>query len=271
MGAELDKINYGKDKEKMKRFLTFIICSMILCTLTACGAESGQENSVQDNLAANTQESTKTEEMGTGISSEITTETDTGVAENLTEPDGGQKTLVVYFSVPETTKPDNMNAEEEYSTVVINGEVLGNTQYVAYVIQENTNADLFRIEPVTPYPMNHAELEEIATQEKRENAYPEISAQVDSMEQYDTVFIGYPNWYSDMPRILYSFFNDYDLSGKTVIPFVTSGGSGFSNTISTIEELEPEADVITDGFSVSRNTVQDAENDIIEWLKKIGY
>lgn len=82
---------------------------------------------------------------------------------------------------------------------------------------------------------------------------------------------GYPNWYSDMPRILYSFFNDYDLSGKTVIPFVTSGGSGFSNTISTIEELEPEADVITDGFSVSRNTVQDAENDIIEWLKKIGY
>lgn len=252
MGAELDKINYGKDKEKMKRFLTFIICSMILCTLTACGAESGQENSVQDNLAANTQESTKTEEMGTGISSEITTETDTGVAENLTEP-------------------DNMNAEEEYSTVVINGEVLGNTQYVAYVIQENTNADLFRIEPVTPYPMNHAELEEIATQEKRENAYPEISAQVDSMEQYDTVFIGYPNWYSDMPRILYSFFNDYDLSGKTVIPFVTSGGSGFSNTISTIEELEPEADVITDGFSVSRNTVQDAENDIIEWLKKIGY
>lgn len=81
----------------------------------------------------------------------------------------------------------------------------------------------------------------------------------------------YPNWYSDMPRILYSFFNDYDLSGKTVIPFVTSGGSGFSNTISTIEELEPEADVITDGFSVSRNTVQDAENDIIEWLKKLGY
>ena len=74
-----------------------------------------------------------------------------------------------------------------------------------------------------------------------------------------------------MPRILYSFFNDYDLSGKTVIPFVTSGGSGFSNTISTIEELEPEADVITDGFSVSRNTVQDAENDIIEWLKKLGY
>ena len=65
----------------------------------------------------------------------------------------------MYFSVPETTNADNMSAEEEYSTVVIDGEVLGNTQYVAHVVQENTGADIFRIEPVTPYPMDHAKLE----------------------------------------------------------------------------------------------------------------
>lgn len=179
--------------------------------------------------------------------------------------------LVVYFFMPETTNPDNMNAEEEYSTVVIDGEVLGNTQYVAYVIQENTGADIFRIEPVTPYPMDHAELEEVATEEKRNDAMPEISAEVENIEQYDTIFLGYPNWYADMPRIIYSFLDQYDLSDKTIIPFVTSGGSGFSNTISTIADLEPDANVVTDGLSISRTVVQDAEPDIIQWVEGLGY
>lgn len=73
-----------------------------------------------------------------------------------------------------------------------------------------------------------------------------------------------------MPRIIYSFLDQYDLSGKTIVPFVTSGGSGFSNTISTIADLEPDANVITDGLSISRNVVQDAEADIIEWVEGLG-
>lgn len=89
---------------------------------------------------------------------------------------------------------------------------------------------------------------------------------VENLEQYDTIYLGYPNWYADMPRIIYSFLEQYDFSGKTIVPFVTSGGSGFSNTIRTIAELEPDANVITDGFSVSRNTVADAKQDIIDWL-----
>lgn len=177
----------------------------------------------------------------------------------------------MYFSVPETTNPDNMNSEEEYSTVVINGEVLGNTQYVAYVIQQNTEADIFRIEPTTPYPMNHAELESVASQEKKDNSLPEISDKVQNINQYDTVFLGYPNWYADMPRIIYSFLEQYDLSEKTIVPFVTSGGSGFSNTIKTISDLEPNATVIKDGFSANRNSVADAETDIIDWLNSLGY
>lgn len=81
----------------------------------------------------------------------------------------------------------------------------------------------------------------------------------------------YPNWYADMPRIIYSFLDQYDLSGKTIVPFVTSGGSGFSNTISTIADLEPDAEVITDGLSISRNVVQDAEEDIVQWVEDLGY
>ncbi len=82
---------------------------------------------------------------------------------------------------------------------------------------------------------------------------------------------GHAIWYADMPRIIYSFLNQYDLSDKTIVPFVTSGGSGFSNTISTIADLEPDANVVTDGFSISRTVVQDAEPDIIKWVEGLGF
>lgn len=242
-----------------KRIFSLILGVFMVMGLSACGSTQEPDSSeVQTPAPVQTEEST---EATAGETSE----------DAVSEQTGDGKSLVVYFSMPETTNPDNMNAEEEYSTVVIDGEVLGNTQYVAYVIQENTGADIFRIEPVTPYPMNHAELEEVATEEKRNNAMPEIAAQVENIEQYETIFFGYPNWYADMPRIIYSFLEQYDLSGKTIIPFVTSGGSGFSNTISTIANLEPDANVETDGFSISRTAVQDAEQEIIQWVNDLGY
>lgn len=181
------------------------------------------------------------------------------------------KTLVVYFSVPETDKSDNMTQEEDNSVVVIDGEVLGNTQYVADVIKDNTGADLFRIEPKTPYTTNHSELVDLAKEEQNSNARPEIKDSIKNFEQYDTVFVGYPNWWGDMPMILYTFFDTYDFSGKTIIPFNTHGGSGFSDTINTIKELEPDANVNDDGYTVSRNDVQEAEPEIIVWLGDLGY
>lgn len=250
-----------------KRIFTLMLSAFFVLSLAACGNK--QEEKPAGNTESEPAASAQPEES---VELEKTAESEEGKSSEGTEnPQAGDgKTLVVYFSMPETTTPDNMNAEEEYSTVVIDGEVLGNTQYVAYVIQENTGAVIFRIEPVTPYPMNHAELEEVATEEKRNDAMPEIAAEVENIEQYDTIFLGYPNWYADMPRIIYSFLDQYDLSGKTIVPFVTSGGSGFSNTISTIADLEPDANVITDGLSISRNVVQDAKADIIEWVEGLG-
>ena len=140
------------------------------------------------------------------------------------------KALVVYFSVP-----DN----QDNSYVEINGERLGNTQYMAYVIQENTGADIFRILPKNPYPTDHDALLEVAQEEIRTNARPEIEGTIEDFDSYDVVFVGYPNWDADMPYILYTFFESYDFAGKTIIPFNTHGGSGFSGTQETIAELEP--------------------------------
>lgn len=176
------------------------------------------------------------------------------------------KTLVVYFSLPETDDPNNMTQEEENSAVVIDGKVLGNTQYVAQIIQENTGADIFRIEAETPYPLDHATLVDQAAAEQDSNARPAILAQIENMNQYNTVFVGYPIWWSDLPMILYTFLEEYDLSGKTVVPFSTHGGSGLAGTISTIKELQPSASVFEDGFTVSRNSVADAADDVVAWL-----
>lgn len=80
------------------------------------------------------------------------------------------------------------------------------------------------------------------------------------------IFLGYPNWNSDLPMPLYTFLESYDFSGKTIIPFTSHGGSGFSGTIGTISEMQPGADVLDNGFSVSRNNVADAQNDLADWI-----
>ena len=167
------------------------------------------------------------------------------------QSDTSRNTLVVYFSMPETTDSKNMTEEEDNSTVVIDGEVMGNTQYVAMEIQEKMNADIFRIEPETAYTTNHED-------------------KISDFEQYDTIFVGYPIWWSDLPMIMYSFFDEYDFSDKTIIPFSTHGGSGLADTISTIQELEPNANVYEQGLSISRNDIENSSEEISQWLEKVS-
>ena len=241
----------------MKKIITLFMSLALVMSLAACG---------------NNQQTQNTQVATSEPASEASPEPETS-EESISETPqkSGSNTLVVYFSMPETTNPDNMTQEEDNSVVVIDGEVLGNTQYVANIIQENTNADIFRIEPETPYPTDHDTLVDLAAEEQDNNARPAIKDSVENLEQYDTIFIGYPNWWGDMPMILYSFFDEYDFSGKNIILFNTHGGSGFSDTINSIMELEPDASIDEDGFTVSRNNVQDAEPDIIAWLENSGY
>ena len=243
----------------MKKLTAIILSLTMLFGLAACSNGGSPEPSSEADT--NMEASSETPEPASSSETE----------EIPSVPENETSTLVVYFSMPETTDPDNMTEEEANSTVIINDEVLGNTQYVAYVIQENTGADIFRIEPKTPYPTDHETLVDLAAEEQDQNARPELLKQIENLEQYSTIFIGYPNWWGDMPMILYSFFDENDFSGKTIIPFNTHGGSGFSDTINSIAELEPEAAVNQDGFTVSRNNVQEAEPDIVSWLNELGY
>lgn len=179
----------------------------------------------------------------TGTDDGADTSTDEGTG---TDASGGSNILVAYFSWS------------------------GNTEEMATYIQEQTGGDLYEIQPVTPYPEDYNECGDVALEERDNNARPEIQDLSADLSGYDTLFIGYPNWNADLPMPLYTFLEEYDLSGKTIIPFTTHGGSGFSRTIDTIAELEPDAQVEEDGLAISRNAVPDAEGEVTDWVSGLG-
>lgn len=183
----------------------------------------------------------------------------------------GKKSLVVYFSVPETDDPNKkMTTEEENSAIVVDGKVLGNTQYAAMLISENTGADIYRIEPKIPYTTNHNDLVNLAKEEQNKNLRPEIKNKISNFDDYNIIYVGYPIWWSDMPQILYTFLELYDFSGKIVIPFSTHGGSGLAGTINTIKNKLTGANVESNAFTMSRNNMESAPEEIESWLRKIG-
>ena len=143
----------------------------------------------------------------------------------------------------------------------------GNTENVAKSIQRQTDSDIWEIIPVTPYSDDYDTVVDLVQKEQSTDARPAISGSIENIEQYDVIYVGYPNWWSDMPMILYTFFDTYDLSGKTIAPFCTSGGSGLSGTVNEIKELEPNA-VVTDGLHIGSSSSADPDNAVSDWLEQ---
>lgn len=168
--------------------------------------------------------------------------------------------LVTYFS----------HAGENYNVGVVEE---GNTAKLAKVIAEQTGADLFEIVPVVDYPQSYDECLEAATAEQREGARPEYVGDVENWDQYDTVFIGYPIWWGEIPNIVYTFMENHDFAGKTVIPFNTHEGSGQSHSQRDIENALPDATVLQ-GLAVRGATAQnDADataKAVSDWLSGLG-
>ncbi|MFQ6840861.1 MAG: flavodoxin [Agathobaculum sp.] len=127
-----------------------------------------------------------------------------------------------------------------------------------------------RIQTTDPYPETYDATIELAQEENTEGARPALATHIENLDAYDTVFLGFPNWWSDMPMALYSFLEEYDFSGKTIVPSVTSGGSGFSGALDTIAELQPDAAVL-DGLRISGSSAADAQAEVTSWLADLGF
>lgn len=189
--------------------------------------------------------------------------TETGNIEMKVTPAKG-KVLVVYFSVPET---DGVDASSGASRVVVDGKLYGNTEYIAHMISEATGGDLFALKTEQAYPGTHKELVDAAKKEQNAGTHPKLATHIKNLKDYDVVFVGYPNWWYDMPMPFYTFFEEYNFSGKTIIPFCTHGGSRFSQSVQTIAGLEKDATVVK-GPSVSQSNILQARQQIISWLQE---
>lgn len=176
-----------------------------------------------------------------------------------TETEIGSKILVAFFS----------RADENYGVGYIEK---GNTHIIADMIVEKVGADSFEIVRVTPYPEEYDACTDEAKAEKNANARPELTAEVDHFSDYDAVFLGYPNWWGDMPMPVYTFWKATISPAKTVIPFCTHAGSGLSGTVNTLKSKLNSATVL-DGFAIAGTTAQNdqdnAKTAVLEWLGEL--
>ena len=156
----------------------------------------------------------------------------------------------------------NSRTGENYN--VGNVEV-GNTAIMASYMKNYLKADSFEIVPVNKYPDSYDECLKVATKEKNEDARPAIESKLDDISKYDTIFIGYPIWWGEIPQIVYTFMEEYDLSGKTIIPFNTHEGSGLSGVPRQLKEICVGASVL-DGLAIVGSQVNDSKAKVEEWI-----
>ena len=252
----------------MKKITAILLSMLMILGLAACGnSESGAgQSSSGGNFVENQADNdTMPENSSAGnTQSENVTENhqeeteSSGVqlesAENSEEQQAGEentdaqetKVLVVYFSATNTTKG------------------------VAEHIADGLNADIYEIVPEEPYTnadLNYNDNNSRTTIEMNDpDVRPAISGSVENMDQYDIVFVGYPIWWGEAPRIISTFVESYDLSGKTIVPFCTSGGSGVGSSATNLEKLTDGAEWLAG----KRLNGSDSQETVMEWVNSLG-
>jgi flavodoxin len=167
--------------------------------------------------------------------------------------------LIAYYS----RKGDN------YVSGSVVNLTMGNTEVAANTIKKLTGGETFRIDTVKAYPADYTKTTEAAQRELRQGARPELSDHVSDMSAYGLIILGYPNWWGTMPMAVFAFLEEYDFSGKTIVPFCTNEGSGMGHSESDIKKLCPAAKVLK-GLPLRGGSVQRAESEIAAWLKASG-
>ena len=171
----------------------------------------------------------------------------------------GGKSLVAYFS----------RAGNNYVSGTIVNLPVGNTEVIAKMIHEVTGGDLFHIEAVKPYPGDYTETTEVAKEELRAKARPKLVRHLETMDSYDRIILGYPNWWGTMPMPVFTFLEAYDLAGKTIVPFCTHEGSGLGHSVADIRKACPRSTVL-EGLAIRGGDVNNARDTVSGWLSGAG-
>lgn len=253
----------------MRKRICLCICGMLLLLgLSACSetGESGLDAAAQEETQAEDvqAQSGSGDAQGNGVLIAYFTWADNTVVTD--EEAALQSALSHYESIGDSAEYEGTDATSSASVIAP-----GNTAQLAQWIGQETGGELFSIRTTESYPSDYDECMDRASEELAEDARPELSVHVENMDQYDTIFLGYPNWWADCPMAVLSFIEEYDLSGKTVALFCSHGTGGVGRSVRTITEALPEdCTVIDDVLGVYRPDVPGAQSEVQEWLSRIG-
>ena len=250
----------------MRRWMAAALAAFMVLSLAAC-AGSQQEEQPASAEATEQSQSASVQEEEEPASTEQQPEEP---ASSTEQPSDTQESgvLVAYFSWA-----DNAVIDGEVDAVASPSVTApGNVQQLAQWISERTGGDLFSIQVTEPYSSDWDACLERANQERAEDARPELTASVEQLERYDTVFLGYPNWWYGVPMALLSFLEENDLSDKQVYLFCSHGTGGLASSVEQIDEALPDSTALSENiFDVYEEDAASSQQDILAWLEELGY
>ena len=236
----------------MKKLIVWMFVFIMMVSLAACGNSDRAEStnhSLEESVASLQEESS-----------------DVAQSEGRVEHDS-QTVLVAYFSWA-----DNAAVEGEVDAVSSPSVTKpGNVEQLALWVQERTGGELFSIRVTEPYPSDWDECLERANEEKADGARPELAQSVENMEDYDVIFLGYPNWWYSCPTAILSFLEEYDLSGKQIYLFCSHGTGGLASSVEDIRAAIPSSSISEHAFDVYEEDAASSKQDIETWLEELGY
>ena len=179
------------------------------------------------------------------------------------------KILIAYFTWADNTHVDDPSSVDVDASTSASVLAPGNTEKVVHFIQEQVGGDMFSIIVDEPYSSDYDECLDRASDELAQQTRPTIVDTVENMDEYDVIFLGYPNWWSSCPMTIFSFIESYDLSNKTIIPFCAHGTGGLGRSIEDLQDALPHSTLL-DAFGVYRPDTDSCQDDVNQWLSDIG-
>ena len=250
----------------MRRWMAAALAALMVLSLAACAGNQQEEQSASAEATEQSQSASVQEEEEPASTEQQPEEP----ASSTEQPSNAQESgvLVAYFSWA-----DNAVIDGEVDAVASPSVTApGNVQQLAQWVSERTGGALFSIQVTEPYSSDWDACLERANQERAEDARPELTASVEQLERYDTVFLGYPNWWYGVPMALLSFLEENDLSDKQVYLFCSHGTGGLASSVEQIDEALPDSTALSENiFDVYEEDAASSQQDILAWLEERGY
>lgn len=249
----------------MRKILVFLLVVSISLSLTACSESDPIQDESSNTTLATVPNGDEPLESDAGQSAE--TEIESESAQESSVAKNQSKILVAYFSWA-----DNAILAEDVDAVASPSVVApGNVQELAGWVQEETGGDLFAIRVTEPYPSDWDSCLARANEERGNDARPALEDQVENLDQYDTIFLGYPNWWYGVPMAILTFLEENDLSGKDVYLFCSHGTGGLARSVEIITAAAPGASISDNIFDCYEEEASDSQSDIQDWVNELGY